>query len=154
MTVPFVDLHRQYLRIKDELDAAMAGVIARRRLHRRRIALKIRARFRRLVGYRPRHGMCQRNRLASKSYLDTLGVKAGDEVIVPALSWISTAEAVGTRGAKPFSSTSMKPTASTRNLIESEITRATKGIIPVHCTDVLRTCRASWKSPSVTDCSF
>ena len=28
MNVPFVDLHRQYLRYKDELDAAMARVIA------------------------------------------------------------------------------------------------------------------------------
>ena len=28
MNVPFVDLHRQYLRYKDELDAAMVRVIA------------------------------------------------------------------------------------------------------------------------------
>ena len=33
--------------------------------------------------------------------LDALKVGPGDEVLVPALSWISTAEVVHTRGAKP-----------------------------------------------------
>lgn len=70
-----------------------------------------------------------------------LGLKPGDEVIVPALTWVATANVVEYQGAKPVFC-DIDPT--TFNIacdqIESLITPRTVGIIPVHlfglCADM------------------
>lgn len=65
--------------------------------------------------------------------LDALGVKAGDEVIVPAFGFIATADVVVRLGAKPVfvdidpANFNMDP-----QLLEAAITPKTKAIIPVH----------------------
>ncbi|HUJ08837.1 MAG TPA: DegT/DnrJ/EryC1/StrS family aminotransferase [Verrucomicrobiae bacterium] len=65
--------------------------------------------------------------------LMALGVEPGDEVIVPTLTFVATANAVAYCGARPVfvdsesQSWNIDPT-----LIEQKITPATKGIIPVH----------------------
>lgn len=62
-----------------------------------------------------------------------LGLKAGDEVIVPAFSWISTANIVEHQGAKPVFCDINKETFNIdEKKIESLITSKTVGIIPVH----------------------
>ena len=65
--------------------------------------------------------------------LRAAGVQAGDEVIVPAFSYIATADAVSLLGAKPVFCDVL---ADTFNLdaaqIESRITARTKAIVPVH----------------------
>jgi dTDP-4-amino-4,6-dideoxygalactose transaminase len=65
--------------------------------------------------------------------LKTLGIKAGDEVIVPSNTYIATALAVSYVGAKPVF---VEPDINTYNVdptkIESSITSKTKAIIPVH----------------------
>lgn len=70
-----------------------------------------------------------------------LGLKPGDEVIVPAFTWISTANVVEYMGAKPIfvdidlATFNMNPSA-----FESAITPRTVGVIPVHlfglCADM------------------
>ena len=60
-------------------------------------------------------------------------VKKGDEVIVPTLTFISTANAVLFTGAKPIFVDSQKDTWNMDpDLIEQSITKNTKAIIPVH----------------------
>jgi perosamine synthetase len=70
-----------------------------------------------------------------------LGLKPGDEVIVPAFTWISTANVVEYMGAKPvfvdidLDTFNMNPVA-----FEAAITPRTVGVIPVHlfglCADI------------------
>ncbi|MDA9863786.1 DegT/DnrJ/EryC1/StrS family aminotransferase [Flavobacteriales bacterium] len=131
MNVPFVDLHRQYLRYKDELDAAMARVITETAFISGSYAQKFEEEFAAWLGVKHVIG-CANGTDALEIMLDALEVGPGDEVLVPAMTWISTAEAVGTRGAKAIfididDTATMDP-----DLIEPAITERTKGIIPVH----------------------
>ena len=128
MNIPFVDLHRQYLRIKEEIDAAIAGVIDDSAYIGGHRVSQFEAEFAEWLGVDHVVG-CANGTDSIEMLLDALGIGAGDEVIVPALSWISTAEAVGTRRAKPVfvdidATYCIDPTK-----IESKITSSTKAII-------------------------
>jgi perosamine synthetase len=70
-----------------------------------------------------------------------LGLKPGDEVIVPAFTWVSTPNVVEYMGAKPvFCDIDMRTFNIDVNQIESLITSRTVGILPVHlfglCADM------------------
>jgi dTDP-4-amino-4,6-dideoxygalactose transaminase len=70
-----------------------------------------------------------------------LGLKPGDEVIVPAFTWVSTANVVEYMGAKPiFCDIDLRTFNIDTDQIEGLITRRTVGIIPVHlfglCADM------------------
>jgi len=70
-----------------------------------------------------------------------LGLKPGDEVIVPAFTWVSTANVVEYMGATPvFCDVDLRTFNIDPNLVESLITQRTVGIIPVHlfglCADM------------------
>ena len=61
------------------------------------------------------------------------GIKAGDEVIVPAFTWVATANAVEYTGAVPvFCDIDLNTFNIDVTKIESRITEKTKAIIPVH----------------------
>jgi len=65
--------------------------------------------------------------------LIALGIKAGDEVIVPALSYIATANVVELVGATPvFVDIDLQTFNIDVSKIEAAITKKTKAIIPVH----------------------
>lgn len=65
--------------------------------------------------------------------LKGLGIKAGDEVIVPALSWVSTASAVKNVGAEPIFADILDEELTIDPVqAEKNITEFTKAIIPVH----------------------
>ncbi len=62
-----------------------------------------------------------------------LGLKPGDEVIVPAFTWISTANVVEHLGAKPvFCDINLSTFNIDVSLIDNLITQRTVGIMPVH----------------------
>jgi dTDP-4-amino-4,6-dideoxygalactose transaminase len=62
-----------------------------------------------------------------------LGLKPGDEVLVPGFTWIATANCVEYMGAKPvFVDIDLKTFNIDPDQIEAKITPRTKGIIPVH----------------------
>jgi perosamine synthetase len=70
-----------------------------------------------------------------------LGIKPGDEVIVPAFTWISTANVVEYMGGKPiFCDIDLDTFNIDASKIEKLVTRRTVGIIPVHlfglCADM------------------
>jgi dTDP-4-amino-4,6-dideoxygalactose transaminase len=131
MNVPFVDLHRQYLRIKDEIDAAIAGVIQDSAYIGGDRVTQFEREFAEWLGVE--HVVaCANGTDSIEMLLDAFGVGPGDEVIVPALSWISTAEAVGTQGATPVFVDIDATYCIDATKIEEKITPRTKGIIPVH----------------------
>ena len=73
--------------------------------------------------------------------LAALGVKAGDEVIVPAFTWVSTPNVVEYMGARPvFCDIDLATFNIDVNRIEDLITSRTVGIVPVHlfglCADM------------------
>jgi perosamine synthetase len=65
--------------------------------------------------------------------LAALGVKRGDEVIVPAFTWVSTANAVEYLGARPvFCDVDLETFNVDSDAVAAAITERTVGIVPVH----------------------
>ena len=61
------------------------------------------------------------------------GIQPGDEVLVPAFTWVATANAVEYIGAKPvFCDVSLETFNLDISLLEALITKKTKAILPVH----------------------
>ncbi|MDX2248427.1 MAG: DegT/DnrJ/EryC1/StrS family aminotransferase [Bacteroidia bacterium] len=132
MNIPFVDLHAQYARIKDEIDEAIRSVIADGAFIGGPYAKKFETEFSAWLGLK--HTIACGNGTDSLEILmQALGIGKGDEVIVPALSWISTSEAVSAIGATPVF-VDIHPQTYTLDpaLIEAAISPRTKAIIPVH----------------------
>jgi perosamine synthetase len=82
--------------------------------------------------------------------LIVLGIGKGDEVIVPAFSYMATANVVELTGAKPvFVDIDIDTFNINTNLIEQAITANTKAIIPVHefglACDITRVCEIAKK---------
>jgi len=130
--IPFVDLHAQYLSIKPEIDAAIAEVIASSAFIRGRFVDEFEEAFAKAVGVK--HCVsCANGSDALFLAMRALGIKPGDEVIVPAHSWISTASMVTHAGGKVvFCDTELDSFLIDPQQIESKITSKTVGIIPVH----------------------
>jgi perosamine synthetase len=65
--------------------------------------------------------------------LAALGISSGDEVIVPSFTWVATANAVESLGAKPvFCDIDLKTFNINPDSIEMLISKKTKAMIPVH----------------------
>lgn len=132
MSIPFVDLHAQYLSLKDEIDAAIARVIADSSFVRGPEVEAFESSYAKLMG--AEHTVsCANGTDALYIAMKALGIKAGDEVITTAQSWISTAETIGQHGAKPVF-VDIDPLTSNIDVtkIAEKITSRTVGIIPVH----------------------
>lgn len=132
MKIPFVDLHRQYLSIKDDIDAAIAQVIATSAFVRGPEVEAFEIAYKELMS--SEHCVsCANGTDALYIAMKALGVRPGDEVITTAQSWISTSETIGQHGATPIF-VDIDPTTSTIDpaQIEARITPRTVGIIPVH----------------------
>ena len=130
--IPFVDLTAQYQSIKKELDAAMQSVIDNTAFIGGAYAAKFEEEFATYLGVN--HCIaCANGTDSLEILLRVLGVGPGDEVIVPAISWISTSEAVSSLGGTPIF-VDIDPTYYTLDIdqLEAAITTKTKVIIPVH----------------------
>ncbi|MBA2525503.1 MAG: DegT/DnrJ/EryC1/StrS family aminotransferase, partial [Pyrinomonadaceae bacterium] len=132
MKVPFVDLHAQYLSIKEELDAAIADVIAQSSFIRGPHVDAFEEAWAETLGVK-RCVSCANGTDAIYIALRGLGLKPGDEVITSAHSWISTSETVTQAGGRVvFCDTDDDTFTIDPTSIEAKITPATVGIIPVH----------------------
>jgi len=130
--VPFVDLAAQYASIKQEIDSAIAAVIAESAFIGGRFVKAFEEQFAEFLGIEHCIG-CANGTDSLEILLQALEVGPGDEVIVPANSWISTSEAVSTTGATPvFVDCHPRFYTIDTNKIEEKITLRTKAIIPVH----------------------
>lgn len=132
MTVPFADLHAQYLSIKPSIDTAIAEVIRTSAFIRGPFVERFESEFAAL--HEARHCVsCANGTDSLYIAMHALGVKPGDEVIAPAHSWISTTETITQAGATVvFCDTDPGSHTIDPRQIEAKITPRTVGIIPVH----------------------
>jgi dTDP-4-amino-4,6-dideoxygalactose transaminase len=132
MNVPFADLHAQYLTIKEEIDAAIAEVIHTSAFIRGPQVQRFEDAFAAAIG--ARHCVsCANGTDSLYIAMHALGVQAGDEVIAPAHSWISTTETIKQAGGSVvFCDTDGATFTIDPAQVESKITPRTVGIIPVH----------------------
>ena len=132
MKIPFVDLHAQYLTIKEEVDEAIAEVVAESAYIRGRHVDAFEQAWALTLGVN-RCVSCGNGTDAIYIALRGLGLKPGDEVITSAHSWISTSETITQAGGRVvFSDTDEETFTIDPVDIEAKITSATVGIIPVH----------------------
>lgn len=131
-TVPFADLHAQYLTIKPEIDAAIAEVIRSSAFIRGAHVERFESEFATAVG--AAHCVsCANGTDSLYIAMHALGVKPGDEVIAPAHSWISTTETITQAGGTVvFCDSDAATYTIDPRQIEAKITSRTVGIIPVH----------------------
>lgn len=130
--VPFVDLHAQYQTIKSEIDSAIASVIERSSFVRGEDVESFEESFANMVGAKYCIS-CANGTEALYITMVALGIKPGDEVIVPAMTWISTSETVTQAGGKVVFC-DIDPVTNTLDPVKLEecITSKTVGVIPVH----------------------
>lgn len=130
--VPFADLHAQYLTIKPEIDAAIAAVISQSAFIRGPFVEQFEREFAEAIGV-PHCVSCANGTDALYITMVALGLKPGDEVIVPAMSWISTSETVTQAGANvAFCDVDAATYTIDIAKLADKITPRTVGIIPVH----------------------
>lgn len=130
--VPFVDLHQQYLSIKQEIDDAVAAVIRESAFIRGPYVEAFEREFAAAIGV-PHCVSCGNGTDALYIAMHALGVKPGDEVITSAHSWIATSETITQAGGKVvFCDTDRDTFTIDPVQIEAKITPRTVGIIPVH----------------------
>jgi len=130
--VPVADLYAQYLSIKGEIDDAIADVIRGSAFIRGPIVTEFETSFAAIAG--AAHCVsCANGTDALYIGMRALGVSAGDEVIVPAHSWISTSATVTQAGGSVvFVDTDQSTYTIDPAQIEQKITARTVGIVPVH----------------------
>src|SRR5262245_22089710 len=132
MKIAFVDLHAQYLTIKQEIDCAIAAVIAESAYIRGRHVDTFEDAWARTLGVK-RCVSCANGTDAIYVALRGLRIKPGDEVITSAHSWISTSETITQAGGRVvFCDTDEETFTVDPQDIQRKITPGTVGIIPVH----------------------
>ncbi len=140
--VQMVDLKRQYLRIKDEIDAAVLGVVASSNYIQGPEVRKFEENLTHFTG--SNHVVsCANGTDALMAALMACGVERGDEVITVPFTFISTVETVALLGAVPvFADVTPDTFTINPDHIEPLITDKTKAIVPVHlfgqCADMER----------------
>ena len=130
--VPFIDLTREYAALQADMERAVLGVLAGGRYI---LGPEVRAFERELAAYcDAAHGIGVASGTdALMIALKAVGVGPGDEVIVPAFTFVATAEVVTNLGATPVfadvdaSRLALDPIDTARKL-----TPRTKAIVPVH----------------------
>lgn len=132
MRVPFVDLKLHYQNIKGEIDQAIQRVFEGGQFIGGSSIEEFEKTF--SILYSVNHCIGVGNGTdALFVSLKMLGIGIGDEMITPALSWISSAETISMTGAKPvFADVDLETYTIDVRQIESKITPNTKGIIAVH----------------------
>lgn len=132
MPVPFLDLQKQYLSIKKEIDEAIAGVIHTSSFIMGKQVNELEEKIAEYTGTKYAVGLNSGSDALTASLI-ALGITKGDEVIVPSFTYIATAEAVAIAGAE-IVFVDVDP--DTYNIdpkdIKNAISKKTKAILPVH----------------------
>lgn len=132
MNIPLVDLHAQYVPLKDEIFAGMEEVLESMQLFLGKNVQALEKEFAALCGAQYGLGVSDGTN-ALQIILRALEIGPGDEVITVAHSFIATAEAILLVGAKPvFVDIDCNSLLMDVTLVEASITPRTKAIIPVH----------------------
>ena len=130
--IKFLDLHAQYLTIKDEMDAAIASVIAESAFIGGAGVKRFENEFSAWLGAPYCVGVGNGTD-AIEIALEALALPSGSEVIVPANSFIATSEAVGRAGLKVvFADVNPQTYVMDAQTLLAQITDRTSAVIPVH----------------------
>jgi len=138
--IHMVDTKGQYLKIKDQVDAAVLEVINSTMFIGGPVVKQFQENLEQYLGVN--HVIpCANGTDALQIALMTLGLKPGDEVIVPAFTYVATAEVIALLNLKPImvdvdpNSFNVDP-----EVLQSALTDRTKAIVPVHlygqCADM------------------
>jgi dTDP-4-amino-4,6-dideoxygalactose transaminase len=132
VSVPFANLYAQYLSIRPEIDAALADVIRTSAFIRGPFVEAFEREFAATCGMK--HAVsCANGTDALYIAMRALGLRPGDEVVVPAHSWISSSATVTQAGGSVvFCDTDQDTFTIDPRMLETLITPRTVGIIPVH----------------------
>jgi dTDP-4-amino-4,6-dideoxygalactose transaminase len=138
--IQMVDLKRQYLKIKNEVDAGIQEVIDNTAFINGKAVQDFQKDLEQYLNVK--HVIpCANGTDALQIAMMALGFKPGDEIITPSYTYIATVEVMGLLGLKPVF---VEVDANTFNIdiaeIESKITSKTVAIVPVHlygqCADM------------------
>jgi UDP-2-acetamido-2-deoxy-ribo-hexuluronate aminotransferase len=138
--IKMADLHKQYLRIKPEIDEAIQGVLDSTAFIQGQEVSDFASALGRYVGS-ANTIPCANGTDALQIAMMALGLKAGDEIIVPVHTYVATAEVIALLGFIPvFVDVDEKTFNIDVNQIERKVTSRTKAIVPVHlygqCADM------------------
>jgi dTDP-4-amino-4,6-dideoxygalactose transaminase len=130
--IQMVDLKSQYQAMQDEIDAAVIDVVRSGAFINGPEVKKFQAGLETFLG--AKHVIpCANGTDALQIALMALGLKPGDEVIVPAFTYVSSAEVIALLQLNPVMVDVDPDTFNvTAELVEAAITPKTKAIIPVH----------------------
>ena len=131
-SIKMVDLHGQYLKIKEEIDQAIQEVISTSSFINGKAVETFGSE---LAGYLGAKYVipCANGTDALQIAYQSLGLKHGDEVLMPAFNYVASAEAAALLGLKPVFVDVWEGTFNiNENLIQERITPATKAIVAVH----------------------
>lgn len=131
-SIQMVDLKSQYQRIKGEIDVAIQGVIENAQFIKGPSVKQFETNLSKFLNVK--HVIsCANGTDALQISMMALGLKPGDEVIVPVFTYIATAEVIGLLRLKPVMVDVDADTFCVDvNQIEAVITKRTKAIVPVH----------------------
>jgi dTDP-4-amino-4,6-dideoxygalactose transaminase len=132
LRVPLVDLRAQYHQHRAAIDAALAAVIDESAYIKGPYVARFEREFAESCGVRHCIGVANGTD-AIYVVLKCLGLGPGDEVITPAMTWISTSEAVTQTGATPVF-VDVEPGYYTMDpsRVEAKLTPRTRALLPVH----------------------
>lgn len=131
-TIQMVDLKSQYLKIKTEIDTALISSVEAANYINGPEVKQFQESLAKYLNVK--HVIpCANGTDALQITLMALGLQQGDEIIVPAFTYVATAEAIGLLGLKPVM---VDVDRKTFNIdpaeIEKALTPKTKAIVPVH----------------------
>ncbi len=132
MNIPLVDLHAQYVPLKDEIFAGMEKVFESMHLFLGENVQALEKEFAQFCGAKYGIGVSD-GTTALHIILRAMDIGPGDEVITVSHTFIATAEAIVLAGATPVY-VDIDPDTCLMNVaeIEAKITPQTKAILPVH----------------------
>ncbi|HCI05304.1 TPA: hypothetical protein DEX28_00995 [Patescibacteria group bacterium] len=149
MNIPLVNLKRQYLSIKPEIDSAIQGVINDSAFILGKYTQRFEQEYASYCGVKHCIGLNSGTDALFLSFL-AIGLKRGDEVITVSNTFFATTEYLGHLGVKPvFVDIDEKTCLIDVSKIEPLITNRTRAIIPVHLygqmADMDEICRLAGK---------
>jgi dTDP-4-amino-4,6-dideoxygalactose transaminase len=138
--IQMVDLKQQYLRLKEDIDLAIFDTIQKSQFIKGHNFNTFQSELAEYLSV-AKLIACGNGTDALQIAMMALDLKPGDEVIVPAFTYVATAEVIGLLGLKPVMVDVDSRTFNiTADIIEEAITEKTKLIVPVHlfgqCTDM------------------
>lgn len=132
LNIQMVDLQSQYARLQEEIDAAVLEVIRSAAFINGPQVRNFQANLEQYLGVK--HVIpCANGTDALQIALMSLGLQPGDEVIVPAFTYVATAEVIALLGLRPVMVDVDPGTFNvTAEIIEQAVTPRTKAVAPVN----------------------